>query len=137
MKKTDFAVKTHDRLGMAIRVTSLERTLVDILDRPRLAGGWEEIFRAFEATNYLQVGIMIQYARLLGNATTSAKLGFLLDQHREQLMVTDKQLNQLKKMSPQTPHYIDRHKRSNGKILKDWNLFVPADVLEHRWEETH
>ena len=136
-KKTDFAVETQDRLGMAIKITSLERTLVDILDRPRLAGGWEEIFRAFEAVSYLQIEVMIQYAKLLGNATTSAKLGFLLDQHREQLMVTDKQLNQLKRLSPQTPHYIDRHKRSNGKVLKDWNLIVPVDILERSWEEHH
>jgi hypothetical protein len=40
-------------------------------------------------------------------------------------------------MSPQTPHYMDRQKRSNGKVLKDWNLIVPVDILERNWEEPH
>ena len=35
-------VLTMERFGMLLRVTSLERTLVDVLDRPDLAGGWEE-----------------------------------------------------------------------------------------------
>jgi predicted transcriptional regulator of viral defense system len=134
-KKTNFSIQTLDRLGMPTLITSLERTLVDILDRPDLSGGWEEIFRAFESVTYIQTGIMIEYAKLLDNATTSAKLGFLLEQYRDQLMITDKQINQLHKMSPRTPHYMDRRKRSNGKVLSDWNLIVPIEILERRWEE--
>lgn len=134
-QSTDFGVQTLDRLGMPIQATSLERTLVDVLDRPDLAGGWEEIFKAFESVTYLQVAIMIKYAKLLGNATTSAKVGFLLEQHRDRLMVTNSQLMQLHKMSPRTPHYMDRRKRSNGKVLSDWNLIVPIEILEKHWEE--
>lgn len=134
-ENTNFAVEPLDRLGMLMRVTSLERTLVDILDRPDLVGGWEEIFRAFEAVTHLQTAVMIAYAKLLDNATTSAKLGFLLDQHRDRLMITDNQIKELHKMSPQTPHYLDRRKRSNGKVSLDWNLIVPTEILERHWEE--
>jgi predicted transcriptional regulator of viral defense system len=133
--RTTFAVQTIDRLGMPIHVTSLERTLVDILDRPDLAGGWEEIFRAFESITYVQTMTMVQYVKLLNNATTAAKLGFMLDQHRNRLMITDKHINQLRKLAPSTPHYMDRQNRSNGKVLSEWNLIVPVAVLEHRWEE--
>ncbi|MBW1936411.1 MAG: transcriptional regulator, partial [Deltaproteobacteria bacterium] len=35
-----FSVETHERAGLPVRVTSLERTLVDVLDRPDLGGGW-------------------------------------------------------------------------------------------------
>lgn len=39
-----FAVKEVDRAGaLSVRVTSLECTLVDVLDRTDLGGGWEEI----------------------------------------------------------------------------------------------
>lgn len=32
---------------MELRVASLERTLVDVLDRPDLAGSWEEVWRSW------------------------------------------------------------------------------------------
>ena len=40
-----FGVVRHKRSGSELRVTSLERTLVDVLDRPDLTGSWEEIWR--------------------------------------------------------------------------------------------
>ena len=42
-------------------------------------------------------------ARLLGNATTGAKVGFFLDRHRETLMVEDRHLHVLQKMRPRQP----------------------------------
>jgi len=36
-----FGVKAVDRFGQQVLVTTLERTLVDILDRPYLRGSWE------------------------------------------------------------------------------------------------
>jgi len=46
--KKAFAVNQAERAGLPIKVTSLERTLVDVLDRPDLGGSWEEIWRSLE-----------------------------------------------------------------------------------------
>jgi predicted transcriptional regulator of viral defense system len=43
-----FGVNREDRAGLQVRVTSLERTMVDLLDRPDLSGGYEEIWRSWE-----------------------------------------------------------------------------------------
>jgi len=40
-----FAVSIAERSGQSLRVATLERTLVDVLDRPELSGSWEEIWR--------------------------------------------------------------------------------------------
>lgn len=37
-----FGTQSVDRLGQSILVTTLERTLVNVLDRPHLCGSWEE-----------------------------------------------------------------------------------------------
>lgn len=47
-----FAVNEVDRAGLSVRVTSLERTLADVLDRPDLGGGWEEIWRSLERWSF-------------------------------------------------------------------------------------
>lgn len=38
-----FGVSAEERSGVSVRLTSLERTMVDVLDRTDLGGGWEEI----------------------------------------------------------------------------------------------
>jgi len=128
-------VREHDRLGLSVPVTTLERTLVDVLDRPELSGDWEEIWRSLESVEFFNLDVVLEYALLLGNATTTAKVGYFLDQHRERLMVDDTLLQALKQHSPRQPHYMDRNAPGECQLESEWNLIVPACVAERAWEE--
>jgi predicted transcriptional regulator of viral defense system len=127
-----FGIEAVDRLGQDIRVASLERSLVDVLDRPDLGGGWEEIWRSAESVEYYDVQQVVDYALLLQNATTAAKVGFFLEQHQEQLMVEESQLDRLREVRSRQPHYMDRG--SSGRLETNWNLIVPEQVLTRAWE---
>lgn len=124
-----------DRSGMEVRVTSLERTMVDVLNRPDLSGGCEEIWRSLESVEFFDLDKVVEYALLLGNATTAAKVGFFLEQHREPLMVKEKYLKSLRSLRPRQPHYLDRDKRKSGRLVSGWNLVVPREVFERTWAE--
>jgi predicted transcriptional regulator of viral defense system len=130
-----FGVSTSERAGQKLKVTSLERTLVDVLDRPDLSGSWEEIWRSLESVEFFDLDKVVEYALLLGNATTGAKVGFFLDQHRQTLMVEDHHLNLLHDMRPRQPHYLNRSKRKSGRFVSEWNLVIPREVLERSWGE--
>ncbi len=133
--KARFAVSTAERSGQPLMVASLERTLVDVLDRPDLSGSWEEIWRSLESIEFFDLDQVVGYALLLGNATTVAKVGFFLEQHREPLMVEDHYLKMLHDMRPRQPHYLDRLRRKPGRLVSAWNLVVPREVLERSWGE--
>lgn len=133
--KENFGVSPAERSGQGLSVTSLERTLVDVLDRPDLSGSWEEIWRSLESVEFFDLDKVVAYARLLGNATTGAKVGFFLAQHRETLMVEDRFLNVLQDMRPRQPHYMNRSKRKFGRFVSEWNLVVPREILERTWGE--
>ena len=133
--KEHFGVLTAERSGQELKVTSLERTLVDVLDRPDLSGSWEEIWRSLEAVEFFDLDKVVTYASLLGNATTGAKVGFFLGQHRETLMVEDRHLYVLHDMRPRQPHYLNRSQRTSGRFVSEWNLVVPREVLERSWGE--
>lgn len=133
--RQDFDAKSLDRAGATVRVTSLERTLVDVLDRPALSGGWEEIWRSLEQVEFFAVDRVVEYTRLLSNATTSAKVGFFLDQHRDSLMVEDKHLQPLRSQLPKSPHYLERRRSKEGRLVRGWNLIVPNRILDRAWEE--
>ncbi len=123
------------RSGVELRVTTLERTLVDVLDRPELVGSWEEIWRSLESVEFFDLEQIVEYVILLENATTAAKVGFFLEQHREVLMVDDVYINSLRKLRPRQPHYLMRGKRKDCQWAKEWNLMIPVEILNQAWGE--
>jgi predicted transcriptional regulator of viral defense system len=136
-RKGNFGVISMKREGVDVRVTSLARTIVDVLARPELAGGWEEVWRSLESIAVFDVAEAVKYVQLLDNATLAAKLGFFLDQRSAALAVDSKHLKQLLKMIPSKPHYLERNRRRSGKVIARWNLVVPNEILSKTWEEPH
>ncbi len=130
-----FGVETRDRAGVDVAVTGLERTLVDLLDRPELGGGVEEVWRSLGTVEFFDLDAVTEYAVLLGNATTVAKVGYFLEAHRERLMVNDAHLDRLRRRRPRQPHYFEKRDIGKGRFVAGWNLVVPESVMTQAWEE--
>lgn len=99
------------------------------------AGGWEEVWRSLESIEFFNPDRIVEYVLLLGNATTAAKVGFYLEQHREALMVEARHITELWENRPRQPHYADRRSGGDGTFVAAWNLVVPTEVVERSWEE--
>jgi predicted transcriptional regulator of viral defense system len=130
----DKGVSKVRHAGGQVRVTTLERTLVDVLAEPDKGGGWEEIWRSLEMIEFFDLDAVISHVRGLGAAISAARVGFFLEQHRESLMVEDKHLEALRALAPTQPRYLDGSRKS-GKLVRPWNLVIPEYVLSRRWEE--
>ena len=132
-KKKSFVLCTEvERRGLHCRVTTLERTLVDVLDRPDLAGGLEETWRSLAGIPLLDLDPILSYVHLRGEATLAAKVGFFLEQRRDTLRVPERVLTRLRRLRPQQPHYLDR--QLGGQMAPGWNLIVPIPILAREWE---
>ena len=131
--REQFGVSTAERAGMSLRVTSLERTLVDVLHRPHISGGREEIWRSLETVEFFDLDSVVEYVLLLGKATTVSKVGYYLEEHRESLMVEERHLNALRSQRPRQTHYVDRRRSGDGSLVAAWNLVVPTEVVERSW----
>lgn len=133
-EETELCVGSHQTL----RVTTLERALVDIVDRPWLCGEWDEVGRGYAAAgwwNGLDVERVMAYALSLQNAFTIAKTGFFLDLCREELGLDDGATEPLRPHAPRQPRYLDWRRRQRGPVarISKWNLIVPAWVQERAW----
>jgi predicted transcriptional regulator of viral defense system len=133
--RESLGVQDVDRDGHNIRVTTLERTAVDVLDRPALTGGWEEVWRSLESIPYFDLNLLIEYTLALEKATIAAKVGFYLEQHNQTLMVDARSLERLRARRPKSPHYMSRNVRARARLIPQWNLVVPAEVVDRAWEE--
>jgi predicted transcriptional regulator of viral defense system len=122
----------HRHAGGLARITSLERTLVDVLDSPDRSGGWEEVWRSLEMVEFFDVDAVLEYARMLRSALTAARVGFFLEQHREALMVEERHLQSFRDLAPAQPRYLDQ-RRERGKLVAKWNLVVPERIIARAW----
>lgn len=128
-------IKSVPYKGGTVKVTTFERTLVDVLDSPQYCGGWEEAWRSLEMVEFFDLDAVIEHALLRRNATLAAKVGFYLSQHREELMVEDVHLNALLPHVPKQARYMDRDYPGKASLVRPWNLIVPDAIQQRSWEE--
>ena len=119
-------IETVDRGSLEVRVTSLERTLVDVLDRPSLAGGIEEVWRSLAALPAVDPVALLEYVRVLNNKTVAARVGFFLESRREELAVPASTLEALQDLLPGHAVYMER--ALGGRLNHRWRLIVPAEL---------
>ena len=131
----NFGTERLDRQRMAIQVTNLERTFVDVLDRVELSGGWEEVVRSISNMAVLDVHAAISYCLLLDNRILAAKVGFFLEQRQGAFAVNEDVLKPLLEKKPLTPQSLVSHDKEGGRLIKKWNLILPLHVLNKSWEE--
>ncbi|MFQ5792068.1 MAG: transcriptional regulator [Acidobacteriota bacterium] len=124
--------ETLERRGSTVRVTTLERTVADVLHRSELAGGLEEAWRSCSAIPGLDLRELEAYVKTLDSRVLGAKVGFFLERHKDELAVSSSLLERLRSLAPRVPVYMDRGRR--GKRVPQWNLLAPVELLEGEWE---
>lgn len=134
-QNANFCVEIVNRQGVDIRVTNLARTFVDVLDRPDLCGGWEEVCRSINDIAVLKIDEVIAYCLKMNNARLAAKVGFFLEQRTGAFAVSSNQLQPLLNIRPKSPQYLSKHEQKNCCLVKKWNLMMPITILEKSWEE--
>ena len=131
-----------ERHGLTIEVTTLERTVVDLLDRYGLAGGVQELFgsldlvadRAGGLDLEIDIDAMVRFAAKLGNAAAAGVLGYWLECERSTLEVPDSALQQLRALAPRQSRYALGAKPGQGRAATGWNVILPNDVVERYFD---
>ena len=127
-------VMSVDRLGQEVRVTTIERTIADLFDRYDLAGGAGELFNSLDLVVRIDAAALVRYARALGKATAAGALGIWLEREQKRLGVPDAALKELHTMRPSQPRYALGTRPGKGKTAKGWNVLLPNEIIEHRFE---
>jgi predicted transcriptional regulator of viral defense system len=136
-KTVNFGVETIDRAGLEIKVTTLDRTFVDVLSRVDLSGGWEEVCRSLSNIGVLDVEKVVAYCIKLDSPVVAAKVGFFLEQRQGAFAVNNNILKRLLKKKLKAPHYLVKSPREPSKFIKKWNLMVPHSIYYRTWEESN
>jgi predicted transcriptional regulator of viral defense system len=114
-------IETGD--GSKLRVTNIERTLIDITVRPVYSGGPFEVARAFKlAHGQLSVNRLVSYLRKLNfTYPYHQAIGFYLDRTG---LYSTAQLDLLRQFEMEHDFYL-AHKIEETDYIAAWRLFVP------------
>ena len=78
-----FGFATVEAGGVAVRVTDLERTLIDGLRHPKLCGGLSEVFRAWvralDRPGPPSPGVLVEHAERLDQSIVYQRLGYVME----------------------------------------------------------
>ncbi len=127
--KADYMTMTMDRQGVAVRVTAIERTVVDVLHRAELAGGAEELVR------YLDPAKVADYVELLDNRSISSVSGWWLEKRQSALGVTDDVLARLRGRLPRSKHYALGAEPGHAVLVKPWRVLLPPQAVDAAFED--
>lgn len=131
-----FGVVTRTYADGTVRVTTMERTLVDVLADPDYGGSWDEIYQSVTRADQIDVETVAAYCQLRdGSPALRAKVGFFLDQHRDLWGITNCDLDQFRPSGPRAQKFVfDTFDRKRTHYVEEWNLVVPVEVIERQWE---
>ena len=114
-----------------IRITDLERTVIDSIYAFEKIGGLEELLRCLMLIPSLQAEKLLIYLQDYGLANIYQKAGFILMQFSEQLGLPESFFDHCKDKIPKSKKYLysEKDRMSEHFFLhEDWMLFAPANI---------
>lgn len=110
-----------------VKVSDLERTIIDCLDNPKLCGGVSELAKGLWAKRKeIDYSKLIKYADRFGSKAVAKRLGFLLELYG----IGDKVIEKLKKFVGPGFVLLDPSLPAKGKYQSSWRLRINLDPQE-------
>lgn len=107
-----------------VRVTDVERTLLDCFDNIEKAGGVEELLHCMEAVVMLNENKLVVYLSAFGKAFLYQKTGYLLERIKNQARISDSFLELCRKKGTKSVKRLTNHDDSDTFVNR-WRLYVP------------
>lgn len=109
-----------------VKVTSIERTIIDCIDQIDLAGGIEEIYRAFNVIHNINEKDLIEVLDFYNKKVLYQRAGYILETFKNNLGISDATLDYIHSKIGSSKSYLNSSRKiSNTTLNKKWNVCVP------------
>lgn len=118
-----------------VRVTSRERSLVDMFDRQELCGGIEEVWRSAQQLSWIDDHALIDYLEIRKSALLAARVGYFLESN-PQFSIPKRSLQVVQGIANSAAGPFRLVPSTRGGVwTAQWNLVVPQAAIDQSWEE--
>ncbi len=116
-----------------VRVTDIERTLLDCFDRIDRAGGTEELLHCLEGVILLNEERLTTYLATFNKAFLYQKTGYMLERIRKQAHISDAFIDLCHKKGTKSVKWLTNNDESDTFVNR-WRLYVPQILTEKGME---
>lgn len=136
LKKSRFFGHEETRyMEATLKVSDLEKTLVDCVDRPELCGGVPEVVRIMSnslGTGHVSLQKLVSYVKRFGSHAVAQRVGFILEyvQEKHKMRVEPEILEELLRLTGSKIYPLDVKSSKSGEISKKWKIINNAGYVE-------
>ena len=117
------------RVNPNVRVTNLERTFVDCIDRVGRAGGAEEIFHCFEGLYEMDFLKIERYLNIYNKVCLYKKVGYVAERLRDTVDVPEDFVAKCREIGKATVSNFSTTEKCDV-FIKEWNLYIPKIIVK-------
>jgi predicted transcriptional regulator of viral defense system len=118
----------NPRTDPLVRVTNLERTMIDCIDRIDLSGGLEELTVCFAIITYVDEKKLLDYLHEFDKQFLYQKTGFILGYFQKEMKLSDRFFEICRSKIGKSTRYLTSTPESDT-YFKQWRLCAPQDIL--------
>jgi len=113
-----------------VRVTDIERTVIDSINAFEKIGGLEELLRCLEMVPSLDERKLLDYLSEYGKIFLYQKTGYVLEHYQKPLKLSSSFFSACQSRLPKSKRYFYRELLKEPHVWNnDWKLFVPKDLI--------
>jgi predicted transcriptional regulator of viral defense system len=134
-KRKFFGYKKEQIFDNEVMMAEPEKSLVDSFDKPKYAGGIEQLARiVWRGLPKVKEEKLVKYAIRMNSHALIQRMGFIIDYLANEKLIKPLPKNlkdKLLKHVGKTAIYLDSRKPKSGKLSKEWNIInnVPMEQL--------
>ena len=113
-----------------VRITDLERTVIDSIRDFNKIGGFEELLNCLEGVYYLDETKLKRYLDIYNIQGLYQKAGYLLDHYREDMQLSKEFVEYCKSKIGKSRRYLVSGVKENSYYNSEWELMVPEGLFE-------
>jgi predicted transcriptional regulator of viral defense system len=121
-------VETYNT-NRGVRVSNLERTVIDCIKDIDKSGGIEELLQCLRLITFLDSKKMMQYLGLYNIQFLYQKAGFLLKQFQDELKLPDSFFSFCRENIVKSKRYLTCKDEKDLVYNAEWRLFVPENLM--------
>lgn len=113
-----------------VRITDLERTVIDSIHDHNKIGGFEELLNCLGNINYLDEAKLLRYLEIYNTQGLYQRVGYLLQHYQKDMQLSNEFIEFCKEKIGKSRRYLLNDTKGRNTYNREWELMVPEGLFE-------
>ena len=113
-----------------VRITDLERTVIDSIRDFNKIGGLEELLNCLEGIHFLDEKKVLRYLEIYNTQGLYQRVGYLLQHYQKEMQLSNDFIDSCKEKIGKSRRYLLNEENRQNIYSSEWKLMIPEGLFE-------